>query len=247
MKNNEYMMLSGLDLVMMEFPEERFIVQDVVPKGLVILNSDVMEPARSLAMDMSLRVIKGDRLWKMDTKQGAVLYMIHHHTLATARNLIMEMTVRIPDELYVGVMTENSLELALTGVKSFVKDRSNVSLVVIEMSGMVDQYEDAVYVSGDTIQQYIALRELAMEHGIAIVVILCSDSIPVVQGKKTDDEDMVCITDKTDGHIDMCILDAEDREAILRVDIPPMTPRLWSIELDEKSHRWVEENTNDRP
>lgn len=240
-------MLSGLDLVMMEFPEEKFIVQDLVPKGLVILSSDVMEPARSLAMDMSLRVIKGDKLWKMDTKQGAVLYMIHHHALATARNLIMDMTVRIPDNLYVGVMSENSLELALTGVKSFVKDHDNVSMVVVEMGGMVEQYEDAVYVPGNTTQQYIALREFAMEHGIAIVVILCTDSFPVAHGKKTDDEDMVCITDKANGHIDMCIVDTEDREAILRVDNPPMASRLWSIEFDSKCQQWVEENTNDRP
>lgn len=246
MKNNEYKMLSGLDLVMMEFPEEPFIIQDLVPKGLVILSSDVMEPARSLAMDMSMRVVKGEKLWKMDTKQGAVLYMIHHHTLATARNLIMDMTVRIPDDLYVGVMTENSLELALTGVQTFVKDHSNASMVVIEMGGMVEQYEDAVYVPGNTIQQYIALQEFAMEHGIAIVGILCTDSFPVAHGKKTDDEDMVCITDKADGHIDMCILDAEDREAILRVDNPPVASRLWSIEFDAKRQRWEEENASDR-
>lgn len=36
MKNHEYKMLSGLDLAMMEFPEEQFIIQDIVPKGLVI-------------------------------------------------------------------------------------------------------------------------------------------------------------------------------------------------------------------
>lgn len=57
---------------------------------------------------------------------------------------------------------------------------------------------------------------------------------------------MVCITNKADGHIDMCILDAEDREAILRVDTPPMAPRLWSIEFDTKQQRWVEENASDR-
>ena len=72
MKNNDYLELSGLELAMMEFPEERFIIQDIVPKGLVILSSEMAAPARSLAMDMCLRVVMGDKLWKMDTRQGAV-------------------------------------------------------------------------------------------------------------------------------------------------------------------------------
>ena len=56
--------------------------------------------------------------------------MIHQHTLATIRNLITDMTVRIPDDLYVGVMEESSLELALIGIKTFVQDHSNAAMVV---------------------------------------------------------------------------------------------------------------------
>ncbi|MBQ8835625.1 MAG: hypothetical protein IJ001_12000, partial [Oscillospiraceae bacterium] len=71
MRNNEYKMLSGLDLAMMEFPEEKFVVQDLVPKGLVILSTELLATGRSLAMDMSMRIVKGEKLWKMDTRQGA--------------------------------------------------------------------------------------------------------------------------------------------------------------------------------
>lgn len=239
-------MLSGLDLVMMEFPEEKFIVQDLVPKGLVILSTELLATGRSLAMDMSMRIVKGEKLWKMDTRQGAVLYMIHHHALATARNLIMDMSVRIPDDLYVGVMTENSLELALTGVKSFVKDHDNVSMVVIEMKDMVEQYEDAVYVPAETLPQYMALREFALEHGIAIMVILSSDSYPAANIKVTE-EDLNCVTDKADGHIDMCVLNGDNTEAMLRVATPPRDPRLWTAGFHRKKRRWEEENASDHP
>lgn len=239
-------MLSGLDLAMMEFPEEKFIVQDLVPKGLVILSTELLATGRSLAMDMSMRIVKGEKLWKMDTKQGAVLYMIHHHALATARNLIMDMSVRIPDDLYVGVMTENSLELALTGVQTFVKDHDNVSMVVIEMGGMVEQYEDAVYVPADALPQYMALREFALEHGIAVMVILSSDSFPVTHGKESG-EDLNCVTDKADGHLDMCILNGDNTEAMLRVHTPPRDPKLWSTEYHRKNRRWEEENAGDHP
>lgn len=246
MKNNEYKMLSGLDLAMMEFPEEKFIVQDLVPKGLVILSTELLATGRSLAMDMSMRIVKGEKLWKMDTRQGAVLYMIHHHALATARNLIMEMSVRIPDDLFVGVMTENSLELALTGVKSFVKDHDNVSMVVIEMKDMVEQYEDAVYVPAETLPQYMALREFALEHGIAIMVILSSDSYPAANIKVTE-EDLNCVTDKADGHIDMCVLNGDNTEAMLRVATPPRDPKLWTAGFHRKKRRWEEENAGDHP
>ena len=244
MRNDDYKMLSGLDLVMMEFPEEQFIIQDIVPKGLVILSSEMAAPARSLAMDMCLRVVTGEKLWKMDTRQGAVLYMIHQHTLATVRNLITDMTVRIPDDLYVGVMEESSLELALIGIKTFVQDHSNAAMVVIELNAPVEQYEDAVYVSGELERYFRALKDEALKYGMAIAVILCSEYYPVSHSK-TQDEDKVCITDKADGHIDMCILDAEDREAILRVVTPPMAPRLWSFGFDTKRRRWEQENAGD--
>lgn len=245
MINNEFKILSGLELAMMEFPEERFIVQDLVPKGLVILSSEMIASARSLAMDMSMRVVTGEKLWKMDTRQGAVLYMIHHHTLATARNMITDMSVRIPDDLYVGVMSEYSLELALTGVQSFIKEHGNVSMVVIEMGGMVEQYEDAVYVPADSLPQYMKLRELALEHGIAIVVVLAADSFPVTHGRGSD-EDLNCVTDKADGHLDMCILNGGNTEAMLRVHTLSRDPKLWSAEYHRKNCRWVEESESDQ-
>ena len=41
-KEHEYKMLSGLDLVMAEFPEDGFCIQDIIPKGLVIFTTDAM-------------------------------------------------------------------------------------------------------------------------------------------------------------------------------------------------------------
>lgn len=244
MRNDDYKMLSGLDLAMMEFPEEQFIIQDIVPKGLVILSSEMAAPARSLAMDMCLRVVKGDKLWKMDTRQGAVLYMIHRHTLATVRNLIADMTVRIPDDLYVGVMEESSLELALIGIKTFVQDHRNAAMVVIELNAPVEQYEDAVYVHSELERYFRVLKDEALKHAMAVVVILCSEYYPVSHSK-TQDEDKVCITEKADGHIDMCVVDSADRKALLRVSNPPMAPQLWSIERTDQLQRWVEESADE--
>ena len=148
------------------------------------------------------------------------------------------------DGLFVGVMEESSLELALIGIKTFVQDHSNAAMVVIELNAPVEQYEDAVYVPGELERYFRVLKDEALKHGMSVVVILCSEYYLAAHSKSRS-EDVVCITDKVDGHIDMCILDAEDREAILRVVTPPMDPRLWSIEFDTKRRRWEEENAGD--
>ena len=238
-KEQEYKMLSGLDLVMAEFPEDGFCIQDIIPKGLVIFTTDAMEPAQKLAMDLCLRVVKGERMWKMDVRQGSVLYMIHQHSLASARNLILDMTPRVPDDLYVGVMTEDDLDLALTGVRSFADGYHNPVMVVIEMSDLVVQYENAVYVPQEMLPQFAALKEYALSKGIAVVVLMHANSCPAARGKKVHG-DQVCVTDHADGHIDMCIVDHADRRAILRVDNPVRGTRLWDIWFSPKHSRWME-------
>ena len=238
-KEHEYKMLSGLDLVMAEFPEDGFCVQDIIPNGLVIFTTDAMDPAQKLAMDLCLRVVKGERMWKMDSRQGSVLYMIHQHSLASARNLILDMTARVPDDLYVGVMTEDDLDLALTGVRSFAEGYHNPVMVVIEMSDLVVQYENAVYVPQEMLPQFAALKEYALSKGIAVVVLMHANSCPAARGKKVHG-DQVCVTDHADGHIDMCIVDHADRRAILRVDNPARGTRLWDIWFSPKHSRWME-------
>ena len=238
-KEHEYKMLSGLDLVMAEFPEDGFCIQDIIPKGLVIFTTDAVEPAQKLAMDLCLRVVKGERMWKMDSRQGSVLYMIHQHSLASARNLILDMTPRVPDDLYVGVMTEDDLDLALTGVRSFAEGYHNPVMVVIEMSDLVVQYENAVYVPQEMLTQFAALKEYALSKGIAVVVLMHANSCPAARGKKVHG-DQVCVTDHADGHIDMCIVDHADRRAILRVDNPVRGTRLWDIWFSPKHSRWME-------
>lgn len=238
-KEHEYKMLSGLDLVMAEFPEDGFCIQDIIPKGLVIFTTDAMEPAQKLAMDLCLRVVKGERMWKMDARQGSVLYMIHQHSLASARNLILDMTARVPDDLYVGVMTEDDLDLALTGVRSFAEGYHNPVMVVIEMRDLVVQYENAVYVPQEMLPQFAALKEYALSKGIAVVVLMHANSCPAARGKKVHG-DQVCVTDHADGHIDMCVVDHADRRAILQVDNPVRGTRLWDIWFSPKHSRWME-------
>ena len=238
-KEHEYKMLSGLDLVMAEFPEDGFCIQDIIPKGLVIFTTDAMDPAQKLAMDLCLRVVTGERMWKMDVRQGSALYMVHQHSLAAARNLLLDMTDCVPDKLYIGVMTQDDLDLALIGVQSFVEGYQNPAMVVIEMSDLVMQRENAVYVSREMLTQFTALKEYALSKGIAVVVLMHANSCPAARGKKVHG-DQVCVTDHADGHIDMCIVDHADRRAILRVDNPVRGTRLWDIWFSPKHSRWME-------
>ena len=108
--------VSGVELMKMEFPQHQFCIEDILPKGLSVLTSESMDNARSLAMELSLCVAVGQELWDMESQQGTVLHMIHQDALAITRNRIILMTKPIPRELYVGIMTENSLTLAISEI-----------------------------------------------------------------------------------------------------------------------------------
>jgi hypothetical protein len=241
LKENNYSVLSGVELMMTVFPEQEFCVQDVVPKGLVILTGEDLEPVRTMAMDMCLRVVKGERLWHMDARQGAVLYMIHRYNLAATRNLILDMSDRVPDELHIGVMPESSLELAVSGIQSFVEAHANASLVVLELCGIVEQCGNAVYVPVGMLRKYKDLQKLAHSHGIGVVVLLRTRIVPAVQGGN-EPGDLVCLTEQADGHIDICVTDPKERRAVLRVDNPARGTQLRSVVYDPGQHRWMEEN-----
>ena len=71
-KENNVSYMTAHDLMLKEFPLHRFCIQDLLPKGLSLLVSEKPEYAKSLAMDMCLRVASGSKLWNKEVQQGPV-------------------------------------------------------------------------------------------------------------------------------------------------------------------------------
>lgn len=237
--SNELNAISGVELMKMEFPQHQFCIEDILPKGLSVLTSESMDNARSLAMELSLCVAVGQQLWNMESQQGTVLHMVHQDALAVTRNRIILMTKPIPRELYVGMMTEDSLALAISAIPVFVKEHPNVSLIVAELEGMVACVNEKLYAQGQTLQQYNRLKEMAAEYNIAILVTQQSVNSTFGMGAGSD-SNMACISDVVDSHFHMCSLLYPANRASLKRTSRTYGSASWNIEYSWKTHRWDE-------
>lgn len=232
--------ISGAELMLMEFPQHQFCVQDILPKGLNVLFAENMDNARSLAMELSLRVSAGQDLWDMEVQQGAVLHMIHQDTLAVTRNRIITMTKRVPDDLYIGVMTEDTLALTLSAVPEFVKSHPGGSLVVVELEIPVACVSQKLYAPGELLLQYTCLKEMAEQNDIAILVVQREVSSSFALSDYTTDG-AVCISDTVDSHFELDVSAYPGNQGKLKRVSRAYGNARWDIEYSAKTHRWAEQ------
>ena len=237
MENKEFKAISGVELMMMEFPRQQYCVQDILPDGLSILSSENMDIAKSLAMDISLRVASGQELWDMESRKGAVLHLIHQDTLAVTRNQIMRMTRRIPDNLYIGVMTESSLPLAISAIPGFIEKHPDASLVVIELDDAVALVEGKLFATADTLLHYNRLKEMTEEYGIAVLVVLRQLST-TMRLFLENDEKPACISDIIDSGFNMEQKWNNPYDAELHRSSREFGNASWEIQYSKETHKW---------
>lgn len=229
--------ISGKDLIQMELPELQFCIEGILPKGLSILTSASVDCIRSLAMDMSLYVTSGHDQWNAKCQQGAVLHMIHVDALSMTRNRLIDMTKCVPDELYVGVMTEDTLELTVSALPGFMEAHPNASLIVVEMDRPVACVNQRVYVEGDTLLQYSRLKELAAQYNVAVLVVQRSVG-RVSELNIRFSHQAVCISDTLDSQFELRPVLRNKNRAALKRSSRIYGNAVWDIAYSCKIHRW---------
>lgn len=235
MDSEEFKTMSGGELIRMELPRQQFCIEGILPRGLSMLTCAKEDAARGLALDMSLCVSAGQMLWGSKVQQGAVLHMIHADTLFVTRNRLMEMTKRVPDDLYVGVMTEAAPELLVSALPGFTKSHPNASLLVVELDSPVAYTDDKLYVAGEALIHYSRLKEMAMEYGLAVLIVQRSVGYKCSLDLGSSDE-AACISDVVDTHFDLCPESYYKNRAILKRSSRIHGNVEW--EIVHKSHRW---------
>lgn len=236
-QTDELHMISGFDLLRMEFPQHQFCVQDILPKGLNVLFSENVDKAKSLAMDLALRVAEGQNLWGMEVQQGAVLHMVHKDTLAVTRNRLVSMTKRVPDALYIGVMTESDMELVLSAVPEFMESNPELSLVVVEVETPVAYMSQKLYAPGELLLQYTRLKKLAAEKNITILVVQ-RDVLYSTSLCNYGEEGSASISEAVDSCFELKINLFSDSTGDLKRTSRSYGNVQWSIEYSMKTRRW---------
>lgn len=237
MDSEEFKTMSGGELMRMELPRQQFCIEGILPRGLSMLTCAKEDAARGLALDMSLCVSAGQMLWGSKVQQGAVLHMIHADTLFVTRNRLMEMTKRVPDDLYVGVMTEAAPELLVSALPAFTQSHPNASLLVVELDSPVAYTDDKLYVAGEALIHYSRLKEMAVQYGLAVLIVQRS-----VGSKYSLDlssvDDAACISDEIAAHFELCPDSYHQNQAELKRSSRVYGNGAWEIVHSAKSHRW---------
>lgn len=229
--------ISGVELIRMKFPQNQYCIQDVLPKGLNVLFSVEMDCARSLAMGLALRVVEGESLWGKEVQRGPVLYMVHKDTLAATRNRLVSMTKRVPDALYIGVMTESTMELVLSAVPEFMESNPELSLVVVEVDTPVAYMSHTLYAPGELQQQYTSLKELAEENNITILIVQ-KDVQHDWSLRDYGVEKAVSISEEVNCCFELDLPSVYDNKSNLKRTSRIYGNDRWKIKFSRKPHRW---------
>ena len=229
--------ISGVELMRMKFPQNQYCIQDILPKGLNVLFSVEMDYARSLARELALRVVEGKNLWGKAVQQGPVLYMVHKDTMAVTRNRLVSMTKRVPDALYIGLMTESTMELALSAVPEFMESNPELSLVVVEVETPVAYMSQTLYAPGELQQQYTRLKELAEEKNITILIVQ-KDVRYVSSLRDYGEEESVSISEGVDCYFELDLPSVYDNKSGLKRTSRIYGNARWKIKFSRKPHRW---------
>jgi len=237
MDSEEFKTMSGGELMRMELPRQQFCVEGILPKGLSVLTCAKEDAARGLSLDVSLCVSAGQMLWGSKVQQGPVLHMIHSDALFVTRNRLMEMTKRVPDELYVGVMTEAALELAESALPSFVEAHPSASMVVVELDSPVAYTDDKLYVAGESLIHYSRLKEMAAHHGLAVLIVQRSVGSKYALDFGRPDQ-AACISDVIEAHFALYPSSYNRNQALLQRSSRVYGNAAWEIVHMAKSHRW---------
>lgn len=225
----------------MKIPQNQYCIQDVLPQGLNVLFCVEMDYARSLAMGLALRVVEGESLWGKAVQRGPVLYMVHQDTLAATRNRLVSMTKRVPDTLYIGVMTESTMELVLSAVPEFMESNPELSLVVVELEIPVAYMAQTLYVPGGLLLQYTRLKELAEEKNITILVVQRDVQYPTSLSDYGENG-YATISEEVDSYYELdCTSHRENEEKLKRTSRSYGNIQ-WNIEYSAENRRWNEKS-----
>lgn len=162
--------IDGETLMEMELPPTRFCVQGLLPQGVAILGGAPKTGKSWLALDLCVRVAKGEPLWGMRTERGTVVYLCLEDNLRRIRDRIYCIAEDVPDNLFFSV-SAGTVEDGLCGqIAQFILEHADTVLVVIDTFQMVrGKMADLSYASDyDDIQQ---IKKLADEYGVTILLV----------------------------------------------------------------------------
>lgn len=171
MKREKIKIIDGKELLDLDLPPIRFVVDRLIPQGLHILGGMPKVKKSWLLLGLCLKVSLGEPFWNLTTEKGTVLYLGLEDSLNRLQSRVSLLTEDAPSNLKFANMVQSLGGGLLEQLETFIEDYPDTNLVVIDTLQKVrDNLADANLYSNDY-KDIGALKSFADHHRIAVIVV----------------------------------------------------------------------------
>ena len=147
-----------------------FCVETLIPKGVCILGGAPKVGKSWLALDLCIRVAKGDPLWDLPTRKGTTLYLALEDGIDDLQDRAYMLTDDIPADAHFAVTAEKLNSGLCDQIVSFVTEHPDTVLVVIDTFQVVRGKSSRAGYAGEYVE-IRKLKELADRFGMTILLV----------------------------------------------------------------------------
>ena len=162
--------LNGSELLQMDLPPTKFVVQSFLPQGLHLVAGLPKAGKSWLLLFLCLKVAKGEAFWNYRTEKGTVLYLCLEDSFNRICQRLSDLTEDAPDNLHFAVMANSLADGLLSQIEMFITEHADTNLIVIDTlqkvrAGSVDSYYASDY------KDIGLLKSVADQNGITILCV----------------------------------------------------------------------------
>ena len=161
--------LDGVTLAEMDLPPIKYVIKDLLPQGLAMLNGSMKIGKSWMVLDWCVRIAKGENIWNFPTTKGTTLYLSLEDSNTRLQDRLLSVTEDVPPNVHFSInclSIGNGLE---EQIRNFVAEHPDTVLVAIDIFQKIRTTTEINY--GVDYAETEVLKSLAGELGIAILLV----------------------------------------------------------------------------
>ena len=162
--------IDGPTLMDLRAEKKTFCVEGLIPKGVCILGGAPKVGKSWLALDLCIRVAKGEPLWDLRTRKGTTLYLALEDGIEDLQDRAYTLTDDIPAQAHFVTAAEKLSDGLCEQLESFLDEHPDTVLVVIDTFQIVRGATADISYAG-VYQDVRTLKQFADRHEITILLV----------------------------------------------------------------------------
>ena len=161
--------INGSELLEMELPPIKFVVENFLPQGFHILAGTPKVGKSWLLLSLCLQVSKGESFWNLPTKQGSVLYLCLEDSVNRIQQRLLELTEIAPENLHFATHSESLSGGVIEQIEMFISEHSDTVLIVIDTLQKIRDGAGEGSVYAADYKDISMLKEIADTYSVTIL------------------------------------------------------------------------------